>query len=57
MASIPVEQGATIKRGKLEVSKVTSGRNHQWLLPKTPGPRASRRTPSPGAMRRLPPWS
>jgi competence protein ComEC len=52
---LTLEYGARRKHGKLEVSKETSGRNHLWLLPKTPGPRASRRTPSAGAMRRRPP--
>ncbi|WP_254779389.1 ComEC/Rec2 family competence protein [Arthrobacter sp. UNCCL28] len=50
------EQGTT-KHGRLESCKETSGRNHLWLLPKTPGPRASRRTPSVGGMRHRPPSS
>ncbi|MBP2265642.1 competence protein ComEC [Pseudarthrobacter sp. PvP004] len=50
-----LERGVITKHGRLEACKETSGRNYQWLLPKTPGPRASRRTPSAGVMRRRPP--
>ena len=35
-------------RGTLRVPKPTSGRNHQWLLPKPNGPGPRRRTPPPG---------
>ncbi|WP_286179092.1 ComEC/Rec2 family competence protein [Arthrobacter sp. ISL-95] len=52
---LTIERGARRKHGRLEACKKSSGRNHLWLLPKTPGPRASRRAPSPGAMRRRPP--
>jgi competence protein ComEC len=37
-------------RGTLRVRKPTSGRNHEWLLPRTNGPGPRRRTPPPGAM-------
>ncbi|WP_024816803.1 ComEC/Rec2 family competence protein [Arthrobacter sp. 31Y] len=50
-----LEHGVWRRHGRLEASKETSGRNHLWLLPKTPGPRASRRTTSAGGMRRRPP--
>ncbi|MFJ4207586.1 ComEC/Rec2 family competence protein [Paenarthrobacter sp. NPDC089675] len=43
------------RRGRLKASTTSSGRNHPWLLPKTTGPRASRRTPSAGGMLRRPP--
>jgi len=55
--TVTLERGAHGKHGRLESCNKTSGRNHQWLLPKTPGPRASRRTTSAGAMRRRPPSS
>ncbi|MFJ4025900.1 ComEC/Rec2 family competence protein [Paenarthrobacter sp. NPDC089989] len=41
--------------GRLKPCANPSGRNHQWLLPKTPGPRTSRPTTPGGATRRLPP--
>ncbi|MCT9867903.1 ComEC/Rec2 family competence protein [Paenarthrobacter aurescens] len=50
-----LERGARRRHGRLEACKVTSGRNHLWLLPKTPGPRVPRRTPSVGGKRRPPP--
>lgn len=50
-----LERGPRRRHGRLEACKKTSGRNHLWLLPKTPGPRASRRTTSAGGMRRRPP--
>ncbi|MET4094198.1 ComEC/Rec2 family competence protein [Arthrobacter sp. UYCu712] len=37
-------------RGTLRVCKPTSGRNHEWLLPRPNAPGAARRTPPPGAM-------
>ncbi|MFK0000944.1 ComEC/Rec2 family competence protein [Paenarthrobacter sp. NPDC090522] len=42
-------------RGRLKPCANPSGRNHQWLLPRTPGPRTSRRTTPDGATPRLPP--
>ena len=43
------------RRGRLKPCTNLSGRNHQWLLPKTPGPRTPRRTTPVGARpRRLP---
>ena len=36
-------------RGTLRVRKPTSGRNHQWLLPRPNGPGPRRRIPPPGA--------
>lgn len=36
-------------RGTLRVRKSTSGRNHEWLLPRPNGPGPRRRTPPPGA--------
>lgn len=36
-------------RGTLRVRKPTSGRNHEWLLPRPNGPGPRRRTPPPGA--------
>ena len=36
------------RRGTLRVRKPTSGRNHQWLLPKPNGPGPRRRTAPPG---------
>ncbi|TQS91824.1 ComEC/Rec2 family competence protein [Arthrobacter sp. TS-15] len=52
---LTLERGARGKHGRLESCNKPSGRNYQWLLPKTPGPRASRQTPSAGGMpRRLP---
>ncbi|MFJ5957220.1 ComEC/Rec2 family competence protein [Paenarthrobacter sp. NPDC092416] len=45
----------TRRHGRLGVCKKPSGRNHQWLLPKPPGPRVLRRTTSVGAMLRRPP--
>ncbi|WP_090821621.1 ComEC/Rec2 family competence protein [Arthrobacter sp. yr096] len=50
-----LERVAPPRHGRLEASKETSGRNHLWLLPKTPGPKVSRRTPSAGGMRHRPP--
>ncbi|KUM39202.1 ComEC/Rec2 family competence protein [Arthrobacter sp. EpRS71] len=50
-----LERGGRRNHGRLEACKKTSGRNHLWLLPKTPGPRASRRTTSAGGRRRRPP--
>ncbi|MFJ4262089.1 ComEC/Rec2 family competence protein [Paenarthrobacter nicotinovorans] len=41
--------------GRLDTCKNSSGRKHQWLLPKTPGPRTPRRTTSPGGTRFRPP--
>ena len=35
-------------RGTLRVRKPTSGRNHEWLLPRPNGPGPRRRTPPPG---------
>ncbi|MFE4230644.1 ComEC/Rec2 family competence protein [Arthrobacter sp. NPDC056886] len=35
-------------RGTLRVRKPTSGRNHEWLLPRLNGPGPRRRTPPPG---------
>lgn len=52
-----LERGAWRRHGRLEPCKETSGRNQLWLLPKTPGPRASRRTPSAGGTRHRPPSS
>lgn len=43
------------RHGRLKASTTSSGRSHPWLLPKTTGPRTSRRTPSAGAMLRRPP--
>lgn len=43
------------RHGRLETCKKSSGRNHPWLLPKTPGPRAPLRTPSVGGRQRRPP--
>jgi competence protein ComEC len=37
-------------RGTLRVQKPTSGRNHEWLLPRPNGPGPRRRRPPPGAM-------
>ena len=37
-------------RGTLRVRKPTSGRNHEWLLPRPNGPGHRRRTPPPGVM-------
>ncbi|MFF1829411.1 ComEC/Rec2 family competence protein [Paenarthrobacter sp. NPDC058040] len=43
------------RHGRLKPCTNLSGRNHQWLLPKTPGPRTPRRTTPVGARpRRLP---
>lgn len=50
-----LERGASRRHGRLEVCKITSGRNHLWLLPKTHGPRASRRATSVGGKPHLPP--
>ncbi|ASN20503.1 competence protein ComEC [Arthrobacter sp. YN] len=52
-----LDRGVSRSHGRLESCKETSGRNHLWLLPKIPGPRASRRTPSVGGMRHRPPSS
>ncbi|MEV7662286.1 ComEC/Rec2 family competence protein [Paenarthrobacter sp. NPDC089316] len=43
------------RHGRLDICKEPSGRKHQWLLPKTPGPRAPRRTTSAGGTRTRPP--
>jgi competence protein ComEC len=50
-----LERVALPRHGRLEAFKETSGRNHLWLLPKTPGPRVPRRTPSAGGTRHRPP--
>ncbi len=42
-------------RGTLRVRKPTSGRNHEWLLPRPNGPEPRRRTPPPGATSHRPP--
>ncbi|MFC8038306.1 ComEC/Rec2 family competence protein [Paenarthrobacter sp. NPDC057355] len=41
--------------GRLDTCRKSSGRKHQWLLPKIPGPRTPRRTTSPGGTRHRPP--
>lgn len=43
------------RHGRLDICKESSGRKHQWLLPKTPGPRTPRRTPSAGGTQARPP--
>lgn len=50
-----LERGVWRRNGRREPRKDTSGRSHPWPLPKIPGPRASRLTPSTGATRHQPP--
>ncbi|WP_432443778.1 ComEC/Rec2 family competence protein [Paenarthrobacter nitroguajacolicus] len=50
-----LEHVARHRHGRLDICKESSGRKHQWLLPKTPGPRAPRPTASAGATPTRPP--
>ncbi len=52
---VALERISRHRHGRLVNCRKSSGRKHQWLLPKTPGPRTPRRTTSPGGTRRRPP--
>ena len=50
-----LEHVARRRHGRLDICKEPSGRKHQWLLPKTPGPRTPRPTASAGGTQTRPP--
>lgn len=50
-----LERVSERRHGRLDICKESSGRKHQWLLPRTPGPRTPGRTTSAGAMPTRPP--